>query len=306
MKKRGFVYSLWKYRELLLMILPAVVFFVIFSYVPMAGLVLAFKKYDFSLGMFKSPGVGFENFRFLFSSGKLFTLFRNTVLYNVAFIGISLLFQLLIAVILSELAGKVYKKICQTFIFLPYFVSWVVVGAIVYNLLNYKYGFINQLLVNVGMEKINFYADAKWWPAFLVITNTWKSIGYGSVVYLATITGIDAEIHEAAQIDGASIVQRIRYITLPCLKPTIITLTLMNLGHVFQGNFQMFWNMIGNNSILYKTTDVIDTYVYRSMLNSTNYGMTTAAGMLQSVLNFATIVAVNAVVKKYSKENALF
>ena len=234
------------------------------------------------------------------------SLFANTVLYNLAFILVGLVFQLFISVILSELSGRVFKKFCQTAVFLPYFVSIVVVGAIVYNLLNYRYGFINAILTAFGAEKVNFYANAGWWPFILVIANTWKNMGYGSVVYLAAITGIDAEIYEAAQIDGATILQRIFRITLPNLLPTIITVTLLNVGSIFRGNFALFWNLVGNNSLLYKTTDVIDTYVYRSMLKGTDYGMTGAAGMLQSVLCFGMIMAVNAIVKKINAESALF
>ncbi len=305
-RKKSFLKKCWNYRLLLLMISPAVIYFLIFSYVPMAGLVLAFKRYDFSLGMFRSPWVGFENFKFLFNSGKLGTLFLNTVLYNAVFIAVGLFCEVMVSVILSEIGGRIYKKLCQTFIFLPYFVSMVVIGSITYNLLNYQYGFVNNIIQSLGRERINFYADAKWWPYFLIAINTWKTIGYGSVVYLATITGIDSEIHEAARIDGASVLQRIRYITIPCLIPTMITLTLLNVGSIFRGNFQMFWNVVGSNSLLYKTTDVIDTYVYRSLQESTNYGMTAATGMLQSVLCFFMIITVNAIVKKISAESALF
>lgn len=305
-KMGRFFRQLSEYRVLLLMLAPAVAFFIVFCYVPMFGMLIAFKNYDYSLGILRSPWVGFSNFTFLFRSGKLVSLFANTVLYNLAFILVGLVFQLFISVILSELSGRVFKKFCQTAVFLPYFVSIVVVGAIVYNLLNYRYGFINAILTAFGVEKVNFYANAGWWPFILIAANTWKNMGYGSVVYLAAITGIDAEIYEAAQIDGATILQRIFRITLPNLLPTIITVTLLNVGSIFRGNFELFWNLVGNNSLLYKTTDVIDTYVYRSMLKGTDYGMTGAAGMLQSVLCFGMIMAVNAIVKKINAESALF
>lgn len=305
-KMGRFFRQLSEYRVLLLMLAPAVAFFIVFCYVPMFGMLIAFKNYDYSLGILRSPWVGFSNFTFLFRSGKLVSLFANTVLYNLAFILVGLVFQLFISVILSELSGRVFKKFCQTAVFLPYFVSIVVVGAIVYNLLNYRYGFINAILTAFGVEKVNFYANAGWWPFILIAANTWKNMGYGSVVYLAAITGIDAEIYEAAQIDGATILQRIFRITLPNLLPTIITVTLLNIGSIFRGNFQLFWNLVGSNSLLYKTTDVIDTYVYRSMLKGTDYGMTGAAGMLQSMLCFGMIMAVNAIVKKINAESALF
>ena len=305
-KMGRFFRQLSEYRVLLLMLAPAVAFFIVFCYVPMFGMLIAFKNYDYSLGILRSPWVGFSNFTFLFRSGKLVSLFANTVLYNLAVILVGLVFQLFISVILSELSGRVFKKFCQTAVFLPYFVSIVVVGAIVYNLLNYRYGFINAILTAFGVEKVNFYANAGWWPFILIAANTWKNMGYGSVVYLAAITGIDAEIYEAAQIDGATILQRIFRITLPNLLPTIITVTLLNVGSIFRGNFELFWNLVGSNSLLYKTTDVIDTYVYRSMLKGTDYGMTGAAGMLQSVLCFGMIMAVNAIVKKINAESALF
>ncbi len=305
-KVTNFFKQLLKYKLLLLMLLPAVVFFIVFQYIPMAGAVLAFKKYDFSLGIWGSKWIGFENFRFLFESGKLATLFANTMVYNILFMAVCLVFELTIAIILSELVGKLYKKFCQSMIFLPYFVSMVVIGAILYNFLNYRYGFINNILNSLGQEKINFYIEAGMWPVILTIANTWKYMGYGSVIYLATITGIDQEIHEAARLDGASILQRIRYIILPHLVPTIITLTLMNMGKIFKGNFDLFWNTVGKNSMLYSTTDVIDTYVYRSLLQNTNYGMSAAAGLLQSFMGLIMVLLVNAVVKKFDSDSALF
>ncbi len=305
-KKKGFFKKLWDYRMLLCMLLPTIIYYIVFSYIPMGGLVMAFKKYDFSLGVWGSPWNGLKNFEFLFTSGKILTLFRNTMLYNLAFMVACLAMELLIAIILSELGGKIFKKFCQSMIFMPYFVSMVVIGAIIYNLLNYRYGFINSILTSLGAEKINFYVEAGWWPLILVIANTWKYMGYGSVVYLATITGIDSEIHEAAQIDGASTLQRIRYITLPYLLPTVITMQLLSVGRIFRGNFDLFWNAVGTNSLLFKTTDVIDTYVYRSLVDGTNYGMTTASGMIQSVMCLIMIVIVNGVVRKINSDSALF
>ncbi len=305
-KRNTFLKHLIEYRYLLVMLLPAVIFFVIFNYVPMGGLVIAFKKFDYSLGIFGSKWAGLDNFQYLFKSGKLLSLLSNTVLYNSIFIVIGTFFQVMLSIIISELSGKHFKKFCQSAMFLPYFISWVVVGTMAYNMLNYRYGFVNSIINLMGQKTVNFYANTKYWPFLLTFIHTWKGVGYGSVVYLAAITGIDNSLYEAAQIDGASLMQRIRYITLPCLKSTIIILILMSIGNIFRGNFQMFWNVVGQNSILFPVTDVIDTYVYRSMMNSSDYGMTGAAGLVQSVLCFITIIAANGVIKKVDSESALF
>ncbi len=305
-KKRRFLKDLYNYRFLLLMLLPTVVFFIVFCYVPMYGLVLAFKKFDYSLGILGSPWNGLDNFQYLFRSGKLSMLIFHTVAYNVLFIAVGLVFQVTVSIFLSQMTGKWFKKACQATIFLPYFISWVSVGAIVYNLLSYRYGAVNALMSLFGMDKINFYSSGKYWPMILTVTNTWKGLGYGTVIYLAAIAGIDAEIYEAAQIDGAGPAQQIFHVTIPNLVPTMVIVLLLNLGSVFRGNFQMFWNLVGSNNLLQKTTDVIDTYVYRSMLSGTNFGMTTAAGLIQSVLCFVFILCFNAGVRKISPDNALF
>ncbi len=301
-----FARHLVEYRYLLLMLFPAVVFFIIFCYVPMFGAVIAFKKYDYALGIFKSPWAGFSNFEYLFRSGKLLKLAFNTVSYNVAFIVVGMVSAVALSIILSEMTGKTYKKICQTFMFLPYFISWVCVGAIAYNLLNTRYGFINSVVTSLGGQKIDFYTSPSKWPFILVIASTWKGIGYNTVVYLAAIAGIDAEIYEAAEIDGASVTQRIFRITVPCLLPTMVTILLLNVGGIFYGNFDMFWNLVGSNSLLYDTTDVIDTYVYRCLMNGTSFGMTGAAGLLQSGIGLVVILSVNAIVKKINSDSALF
>ncbi len=295
-----------EYRYLLLMLVPAIAFFVLFCYVPMFGAVIAFKKYDYALGILQSPWVGFSNFQFLFRSGKLLRLAFNTIGYNIVFIAVGMFCSVALSIILSEMTGKKYKKVCQTFMFLPYFISWVCVGAIAYNLLNTRYGFINSIVTALGGKKIDFYTSPAKWPGILIIANTWKGVGYNTVVYLAAIAGIDAEIYEAAEIDGATVMQRIFCITLPSLVPTMVTLLLLSVGGIFRGNFDMFWNLIGSNSLLYDTTDVIDTYVYRCLMDGTNFGMTGAAGLLQSALGLVMILAVNALVKKIHSDSALF
>lgn len=305
-KTNTFLRQLKQYRLLLLMLLPALIYFILFHYVPMFGVVLAFKTYDFQAGILGSPWCGWKNFEFLFASGKALKLTWNTFAYNAAFIVVGTVLQIGVAVILSELSGRYFKKICQSFLFLPYFISWVVVGTMAYNLLNYRYGFINSFLTSMGFKAINFYTKPQLWKYIIVAFNTWKGLGYGSVLYLAAITGIDAEIYESAQIDGASLIQRITHITIPCLVPTIITLTLLNIGGIFRGNFQLFYNLVGQNGLLYNATDVIDTYVFRSLMAISDFGMTSAAGLFQSVLCFVTIMAVNGIVKKVDSDSALF
>lgn len=295
-----------EYRYLLLMLLPSVAFFIVFCYVPMFGAVIAFKKYDYALGIFKSPWAGLSNFQFLFRSGKLLKLAFNTISYNLAFIAVGMFCAVSLSILLSEMTGKIYKKICQTFLFLPYFISWVCVGAIAFNLLNTRYGFINSIVTALGGQKIDFYTSPGKWPAILIIANTWKGVGYNTVVYLAAIAGIDAEIYEAAEIDGATLKQRIFNITIPSLIPTMVTLLLLSVGGIFYGNFDMFWNLIGSNSLLYNTTDVIDTYVYRCLMDGTNFGMTGAAGLLQSSIGLVVVLCVNGIVKKINSDSALF
>lgn len=293
-------------RTLLLMIAPAVLFFFVFSYLPMAGIVLAFKEYDFSKGIFGSPWNGFKNFEFFFIGGDAFRVSRNTILYNAAFIIFGNFMQITAAIVLGELASVYFKKITQSIMFLPYFISWVLVGGFMYDILNKDRGIIPNLMSSLGLERLDVYASPNMWPLLIVLIQSWKWLGYGTVIYIAAIAGIDQEMYEAAKIDGANIFQSIRRITLPSLTPTIITLVLLSIGQIFRGDFQMFYQLTGNNGMLYQTTDVIDTFVIRSLLNNSDYGMSAASGMFQSVLCFAIILTVNAVVKKVNKGYELF
>lgn len=295
-----------RYKLLLFMLLPAITFFIVFNYIPMAGVVIAFERFDYRGGVFGSPWVGFDNFKFLFISGDIFRVARNTALYNVAFIIINNTFEILIAIILSELGGKYFKKITQSIMFLPYFISWVVVGAFVYNIFNNEFGFMNTALKTLNMPSVNVYDKPLAWVAIIIFFALWKSVGYGTVFYLAAITGIDRGMYEAAEIDGANIFKRIFYITLPCLIPTIVILVLLALGNVFKGDFSMFYQIVGDNSLVYNATDVIDTYVIRSMTTIREFGMTSAAGLFQSVLGFVIINIANGAVKKIDSDYALF
>lgn len=302
----SFFKELRQYKTLLLMLLPAVVLMFIFAYLPMGGIILAFKQFRYDLGIFKSPFVGFDNFRFFFLSGQALQVTLNTFFYNLVFIFVNTVLAVGLAVILNELAGEYFKKITQSFIFMPYFVSWVIVGSIAYNLLNYESGFLNQLLISLGLQPVNAYAEASWWRFIIPAFNAWKGVGYSMVVYLAAVTGVDVQHHEAAEIDGANIFQRIRHITLPAVAPTMITLILLDVGKIFRGNFDLFYQLIGNNGRLFDATDVIDTFVFRSLMKSSEVGMASASGLYQSVLCFVTIMVVNGIIKKVRKEYALF
>lgn len=305
-KKGSFMSSVSKYKVLLLMLLPTVLYFLIFNYLPMFGVILAFKKYDYALGILKSPFVGFENFEFFFKSGQAFVVTRNTFLYNIAFILVGNVMELVTAILLAEIGSKLFRKLSQTCIFFPYFISWVVVGAFAYSLFSFDYGVVNSIRSSLSFDPVNIYATPKYWPFIIVILNTWKSLGYGTVVYMATITGIDTSVYEAAEIDGAGIMQRIWHITVPCLRTTMITLILLALGHVFRGNFNIFYQLVGTNGLLYNATDVIDTFTFRTLMFSSDIGMSSAVGFYQSVLCFVFIILVNTLVKKADKDSALF
>ena len=303
---QNFRKELKKNKALFLMALPAVLITLIFSYLPMSGLVLAFKDYRYNKGVFGSDWNGLENFRFLFASGVGWKITQNTIFYNLLNLVTSQALAVIIAVIISEIKVVPYKKVTQSVIFFPYFISWVIVGTFVYNIFNYETGLLNTIIRGFGGERINVYSMPGVWPVIICVFNAWKWCGYNSVVYIAAVTGVDAECYEAAEIDGANIFQRIRYITLPGIRPTIITMLLLNVGRILRGDFEMFYQIVGNNGQLFDATDVIDTYVFRSLTTSANLGMTAAATFYQSVLCFVIIMAVNGIVKKIDKDYALF
>ena len=291
---------------LYLMFAPVAIYFLVFAYAPMAGLVVAFKEYNYQGGIFGSPWNGLENFRFFYESGKLFQVTWNTALYNVIFLGAYTVLSLLTAVLISEMSGKRFKKLAQSLLFLPYFISWVTVSAFVYNIFNYEYGLANSTLRATGHEAFDIYADPNNWYILLPILYVWKWVGFGSVLYLAAISGIDPECYEAATLDGANLFQRIRYVTLPLLRPTVIVLVLLGVGRIMRGEFDMFYQLIGNNGNLMDATDIIDTLVFRSLVGSQDFGMASAAGLYQSVLCLVIILVVNYSVRRYDRAHALF
>ena len=305
-RKNGLWKELKTNKLLFIMIAPAIAFVILFNYVPFAGVVVAFKNFMYNKGIFGSPWVGFKNFDFLFRSGSIKRITVNTILYNVIFIAVDVVSQITVAVILSEVVGKKYAKVSQTMLLLPFFISWVVAGAIVYNVLGTDVGIINGMRKAAGLERISFMNTPKYWPYFFVFFHVWKGLGYGSVVYLSAITGIDQQIYEAAEIDGANVFQRIFKITLPLLKPTVMVLLLLSISSITKGDFSMFYNLTGNSPLLLEVSDVIDTFVYRSLTQSQNFSMAGAAGIYQSVMGFVIIMTVNTIVRKVQPEYALF
>ncbi|MCD7813861.1 MAG: ABC transporter permease subunit [Lachnospiraceae bacterium] len=291
---------------LLLMLAPALIYVIIFSYVPMTGLVLAFEKYQYAGGIYGSPWVGLSNFKALLIAGKLGQVTRNTLLYNIAFIFIGVIFEMGSAILLNELISKKFKKIAQSLMFLPYFISWVVVGAIMYNIFNYEKGVFNHILNLLGMASFDLYNTPAAWPPLLIFLKLWKQTGYGSVVYLAAITGLDQGMFEAASIDGANAWQKIRYLTIPSLIPTMMTLVLLAIGNIFRGDFGLFYQTVKSSALLQPVTDVIDTYVFRLLITNGDIGVSAAAGLYQSILCFVTIMICNHLVKKANPDYALY
>lgn len=310
MKKRKseltFFQKVVRSRTLLLMCLPAVLFFFAFNYMPLPGIWVAFVNYNYRDGIFGSQFVGWRNFEFLMSSGQLFNLTKNTILYNIAFILLGNFLAVFVAILLNEMRSKWFKKVSQTIMFLPYFISQVLVGILVFNLLNYDTGFVNGILSSMGLERWQPYADASVWPPILILVYLWQQTGYNSVVYFAAIMGIDSETIEAARVDGANGFQKIRYIILPSLKGTIVILLLFALGGIVKGNFGLFYNIIGSNSLLYGTTDIIETFVYRATITDFNFSTASAVGLYQSVVGFVIVMTVNFIVKKIEPDYSLF
>ena len=291
---------------MILMALPAVVVVLLFGYIPISGIILAFKDFKYNLGIFRSPWAGFENFRFFFISGTGFLVTRNTILYNLLNLATSQFLAVTLAILISEMRGVYFKKIAQSITFLPYFISWIIVGVFVYNIFNYEKGTLNTLLKSFHATPINLYSKPFAWVFIISFFNSWKWVGYSSLVYIAAIMSINMECFESADIDGANIFQKIRHITIPSITPTITIIVLLNIGRLLRGDFQMFYQIIGDNGQLFNATDVIDTFVFRSLIHSGDLTMASAANFYQSVLCFIIIMTVNSVVKKLRPDYALF
>jgi len=293
-------------KVLFLMILPMVLYVFIFNYIPMGGIVIAFKNYNYRLGILGSKWVGFDNFKYLFESGTMGLLLKNTIIYNLCFIFIGTAFRILMAILLSEIVGKRVVKVMQSITILPHFISWVIIGGFVYNVLNYEYGILNNILSSLGLERLDVYNNPGAWRFIIVFVYLWQSSGYGMIYYLTTITGIDTELYEASYIDGCGLFQRIRHITLPMLVPTVILLLLMSLSKILAGNFQMFYQTVGTNAALFKTTDIIETFSFRALMVDSDYGYSSATTLFQQVFGFVLVMTVNGLIRRYEKDLALF
>lgn len=290
-----------------LMMAPGLLYLLINNYIPMAGLIIAFKKINFTTGILKSPWVGLDNFQFLFKTHDAFIITRNTILYNFAFILFNTIMGILIAILISEIRSKKAKTIFQSSVLLPFLMSYVIVSYIVFAFFSGDNGMVNHtILPFLGKDSINWYAEAKYWPFIIILVNLWKGVGYGVLIYIAGIAGIDSSYYEAAALDGASKIKQIWNVTLPALVPSIITLTLLSIGRIFYSDFSLFYQVPMNSGLLYETTQTIDTYVYRGLLTLGNISMSSAAGFYQSCVGFILVMLSNLFVKKISPDNALF
>ena len=309
-----------------LMALPGFLYMLINNYIPMFGISIAFKKLNFREGILGSPWVGFKNFKFLFASADAWIITRNTILYNVAFFIVGNALAITIAILINEIQSRVAKKAYQSLILLPYLMSWVIVSYLAYTFLSAETGmlllnipvsaernvyaetgmFNKSILEPLGLEAVNWYQEKKYWPFILIFVSVWKSVGYSMIIYLSSVVGISMDYFEAAKIDGASKWQQIKYITLPLLKPTLITLFILSVGQIFRSDFGLFYQMPRNSGALYSVTRTLDVYVYQALMKNNDYSMSSAASVFQSVVGFVLIIAANKLVKRYESNSALF
>ncbi len=295
------------FLPLYLMFMPGVIYLFINCYIPMFGIQIAFRQYNARDGIYGSPWCGFKNFEFLFRTNDAFIMIRNTLLYNLVFITLGTVLAVAVAIILNEIRSKKAKQLYQTVILIPYLISMVIVSYLAFAFLSTSNGYINNsLLAAFGAKPIDWYNSPKYWPFILVIVNIWKGLGYNMILYYATICGIDHTLYEAAVVDGANRWQQIWNVTLPGLKSTIIILTLMAMGGIFRSDFGLFYQVPQNSGPLISVTQTIDTYVYRGLMQTNNIGMSSAAGVYQSVVGFILVVTANFIVRKVDNESSLF
>ena len=291
---------------LYLMMLPGMLYLLINNYIPMAGITVAFHKYSVKTGLFGGDWIGLENFEYLFKNDA-WVIIRNTFLYNVAFIIVNLILAVAIAIMISDVRKNLAHKMYQSAILLPFLISIVIVSYIVYAFLSVETGMINNsLLKALGLEGVGWYSSPQYWPGILIFVNAWKSLGYGCLIYIAAIAGIDRSLYEAASLDGASKWKQIKHITFPSLVPSIITLVLLQVGRIFYSDFGLFYQVPQNAGALFSTTNTIDTYVYRALISAGGIGRSSAAGVFQSLVGFTLIMLTNMIVRKASRENAIF
>ena len=298
---------------LLTMVAPGAIWLLLLRYLPMGGIILAFKNYKiypkdptFLNNLIHSKWVGLDNFKFLFTTGDSWIMIRNTLAYNIVFIILGVIIPVAFAIMMSELSRKFVAKTYQTLMFFPYFLSWVIVSYFLNAFVDARYGLIPMAQRAAGETAISWYTTPGPWPYIIVFANLWKNVGYSTVLYLAAITGIDQTQYEAAAIDGASKWQQILHVTLPNLRTMIAILFILNVGKIFNADFGLFWNVPMQNGALFSVTQVVDTYIYRVLMNTGNIGQSTAAGLLQNIVGFLCILGANAVVKKIDSDSTLF
>ncbi len=302
----GFFKEIRANRYLYVLALPGILFLIIFAYVPFIGHVLAFEDFNLTTGLLHSKFVGFANFKFFFGGRDWITVTRNTVLLNARFLGIGLTFSLLLAVFINEMRNVTVKKLSQSFVFLPFFISWQVISIMIYAVLNSSTGFLAEVFNAVGLKPVNWYGRPELWPAILTLANIFKYAGYNSIIFLATIVGISEELFESARIDGASRFQQVTRITLPLLRPIFIIMLLMGIGRIFYGDFGMIYGIVADNGVLFPTTDVIDTYSYRTLRQVGNLSMSSAVVLYQSIMGLLTIIVFNWIVRRIEPDVRLF
>lgn len=291
---------------LLSMMIPGLTYLIINNYIPMAGIVVAFKNFNYSKGIWGSDWAGLKNFTYLFKTKDAFNIIRNTVCYNLVFILLNNTCAVAVAIMLNFLRGKLNKKVYQTLILIPYLISMVVVSYIGYGFLSQESGYLNKVLEALGMQPISWYSEQKYWPFILTIINLWKGVGYSSIMYYATVIGIDSALYEAASIDGANVWQQVWHVTLPALRGTIIIMVLLALGRMFYSDFGLFYQVPMHSGLLADVTDTIDVFTYKALTQLNDVGRAAAAGFLQSVLGFLMVLGANWVVSKVDPDSSLF
>ena len=302
---KGSLRELWKNKLLYLMMVPTIIWVLIFCYYPMYGVLIAFKRFSYKEGIWGSPWVGLSNFQFLFNYNGIGRVFFNTIFLNILFLVSTTILSIILALVFVEIKNKVYNKIVQTIAIFPHFVSWTVVAMFLSGIIGSS-GMVTRWIVDMTGNDPQFYTNATWWPLILVLLRIWQGAGYGTIVYVAAITGFDQEMYEAAKVDGATRFQQIVKITLPLLKVTAIMLTIMGIGKIFAGDFGMIYALVGDNAQLYPTTDVIDTFVYRAQRQLNNLGMSTATSLFQSVVGLVLVFTTNLITKKIEPDAAIF
>jgi putative aldouronate transport system permease protein len=296
-----------RYLPIYAMALPGLLYLFCNNYLPMFGIVIAFKKLNFKKGIWGSDWCGFNNFKFLFQSSTAWVIIRNTILYNIGFIIIGTIFAVAFAIFLNEIHNKFASRLYQTLILLPYLISWVIVSYLVFAFLSSDTGLVNNSILSAfGLTRINWYSETKYWPFIIMFVYIWKATGYSMIIYYSSIVGISQDYYEAARIDGATKWQQIKRITLPLLKPTIITMFILSVGHIFNSDFGLFYQVPKNSGVLYNVTQTIDVYVYNALMKNSDYGMSSAASVFQSVVGFVLVIIANKIIRKTNEESALF